>query len=307
MISFKILTPESLGEILTDIFENIPTADREYTSDTLRLFSEDDRGYEYAISHSHGCLLFRKFDDEYTFSYPMKICDSSDPVKAALEIRAYAVKEEIPLFFYDVRNSEVGSLVTNFRHVSIDAQDRNGWFYEVRVLNELMLTDEIPEYIDFFGFSLTPFTPEDDEDYARLCMDKESNEFWGYDYSEDEPNPDKSYFREVAETEYEYSRALCLALRYKGEFLGEGTLYYFDYMGGCECAVRILPEHRKKGYASRAMHLLKTIARRMGVVYLKASVDIRNAASLRLTEKFLYEEERTDSFVNYKIDITHIN
>ena len=307
MLSFKILTPETRDEILSEIFEKTPEADRVYATDILTLYSEDDSAEEYAATSSDGCLLVRCYDGEYSFSYPIRICESADPVKAALEIRAYAVKEEIPLVYYDVPKKDVGDLVVNFRHVNIDSSNYPNLYFTVRVMSELSLVDEMPEYTNFFGYSLTRFTPEDDEDYARLCTDKETNEFWGYDYSEDEPNPDKSYFRQVAESEFYQSRALCLALRHKGKFIGEGTLYYFDFLGGCECAVRILPEYRKMGYATQAMRILKTIARNMGIIHLKAQVDVRNSASLRLADKFLYEEGRDGKVATFKRKIVNID
>ncbi len=303
MISFKILTPENKDGILAEIFENIPDANKCYTSDIVNIHAEDDRGYEYAISHSNGCLLIRMYDDEYSFAYPIVISKTCDRIKAALEIRAYAVKEEIPLVYYDVPGCEVGNLVTNFRHVNIDSANALNRFYTVRVMSELALVGEIPEYTNFFGFSLTAFTPDDDEDYAKLCMDKESNQYWGYDYSEDEPNPEKSYFRQIAEEEFYQSRALCLAVRHKGEFVGEAILYYFDLFGGCECAVRILPEHRRKGYAIQALRMLKVIAKRMGLVNLGAMVDENNTSSIAMTEKMFREIGREAGRVKFSIKL----
>ena len=162
------------------------------------------------------------------------------------------------------------------------------------------MIDEIPSYTGYFGVSLTPFTPDDDEGYARLCMDEETNKYWGYDYSKDEAEPEVSYFRQVAEAEFDRSTALCLAVRYKNTFVGEATLYYFDLMGGCECAVRILPEFRRMGYGGEALKLLKTIAKRMGIKYLRAAVYLRNEASVRMTEKHIPEIDRDDKQVTYQ-------
>lgn len=304
MISFKILTGDTLDEILSQIFESNPSADKTFASDIVRLFLEnEEEDIEYAITSVHGCLLVRVYDGEYCFIYPTSICHESDPTSACEEIRAYAVKEEIPLVFINVPAAAIGSLVPMFRHVNIDTADEKNRFYTVRVMSELALLDEMPSYIGFRGIGLTPLTPEDDEDYTRLCTDEETGKFWGYDYSQDEPNPDKSYFRESAEEEFYRGAALCLGVRTKDEFVGEATLYYFDLKGGCECAVRILPEFRRRGYALEALRTLKTLARRLGLVYLCASVDSRNEASIAMTGQMFPEVGRDDTQVRFKVKL----
>ena len=299
MISFKILTEESKEEILNSVFENIPDADKVFATDNLTLLLEDEDDTEYAVSSAHGCLLIRVFDDEYSFIYPIPLCDSADKLSAAMEIRAYVVKEEIALVYTDVRAHDVGELVTKFRHVNIDSSDKLNRFYTIRVMSELMLLDEQPEYTGFRGISVSPLTPEDDEDYFRLCSDNESNRFWGYDYSQDEPDPDISYFREVSEGEFCRGVALSLAVRSMGKFVGEATLYYFDLMGGCECAVRILPEYRRMGYGTETLRVLGTLVKRMGLTHLKASVDKNNSASIAMTEKFFPMIEEIDGQVKF--------
>lgn len=301
MISFKILTEESKALLLDEIRKSTPNADLTFASDNMSLLLEDEGDVEYAVSYSNGCLLARIYDDEYCFMYPLALCDEADAVLAAMEIRAYAVKEEIPLVYIDVPGDALGDLLVNFRHINADiTSPHTDKFYTVRVISELAMIDEIPSYTGYFGVSLTPFTPDDDEDYARLCMDEETNKYWGYDYSQDEAEPEISYFRRVAEAEFDRSTALCLAVRYKNTFVGEATLYYFDLMGGCECAIRILPEFRRMGYGGEALKLLKTIAKRMGIKYLRAAVYLRNEASVRMTEKHIPEMDRDDKQVTYQ-------
>ncbi len=298
MISFKILTEEVKEEILLEIQSTTPDADITFASDNLTLSLEDEEA-EYAVAYAHGCLLLRVYDDEYSFVYPLPLCEGADKLLAAMEIRAYTVKEEIPLVFTDVRAEDLGALLPKFRHVNIDTHDRHNRFYTVRVMSELALLDEMPECNGFRGVGLTPLTPEDDEAYTRLCTDRESNEHWGYDYSEDEPDPSPTYFRESAESEFYRGAALCLAVRAEGVFVGEATLYYFDLMGGCECAVRILPEFRRKGYATQALNLLRTLGKRIGLVNLSAQVDINNPASVAMTGKVLPEDDRDDKIVRF--------
>ena len=286
MISFKILTEQVKDELLEQIKRATPDADITFASDNMTLLLEgDDEEIEYAVTYAHGCLMVRVFDGEYLFMYPLKLSKSSDPLAAAMEIRAYAVKEEIPLVYCDVPRAEVGELATSFRHLTVDSDDPKDRFFTLRVSNELDLMDEEPSYFGYHDVAVTPLEPSDDEDYFRLCTDKATNVHWGYDYSADEPNPAKDYFREVAEGEFCRGAALSLAVRAKQSFVGEVTLYYFDFKGGCECAVRILPEYWGKGYATEALRAIKTLAKRMGLVYLYATVSAENKASIGLCEK----------------------
>lgn len=307
MISFKLISDLVAEELLGEIEEQNPDAEIEYASDIIRLLSEQDDDTEYAVSFSRGCLLVRCYDGEYSFSYPTPLCDLADTVAASLDVRDYAVKEEIPLVFYDIPAEELGSILPLFRHVNLDSEDEENLYYRARLMSELSLIDEMPEYYGFFGIGLTPLTEEDDEDYTRLCTDRETNALWGYDYSADEPNPDKDYFRRTAEAEYYRGTSLSLAVREGGRFIGEAVLYYFDLEGGCECAIRLLPEYRGRGYATEALRCLKTLARRMGVIRLRAKVDAANAASIRMTEKVLPEIDRNEEFVLFEGRIVNIN
>lgn len=304
MISFKLLTEQVKDDLLKQIKRVTPGADLTFASDNMTLLMEgEDEEIEYAVTHSHGCLLVRIYDGEYMFMYPLKLADSSDPLGAAMEIRAYAVKEEIPLVYCDVPGAAVGGLATSFRHLNIDSDDPKDRFYTVRVMSELGLMDEEPSCYGFRGVALTPLTQADDEDYFRLCSDKETNAHWGYDYSADEPNPTKSYFRESAEAEFCRSAALCLAVRAQSVFVGEVTLYYFDFKGGCECAVRILPEFRGKGYATEALRALRTLAKRMGLIHLYATVASANKRSVGLCEKMFNYSDNVGQNIRFTANL----
>ncbi len=309
MISFKLICEDVAEEILGEINKTLPDADTQYAADIMRLLCEQDDGTEYGVSLSHGCLLIRTFDGDegYSFAYPTALCESADGTAAALDIRAYAVKEEIPLVLYDVPAEELSELLPLFRHANIDSEDEGNRYFRVRIMSELALTDTQPEYYGVFGIAITPLTEEDDSEYARLCMDKDTNALWGYDYSADEPDPEADYFRAVAEAEYYRGTSLSLAVRYEGRFIGEAVLYYFDLMGGCECAIRLLPEYRGRGYATEALRCLKTVARRLGLIRLCAKVDKRNSASIRMTEKVLPELRRDDDFVWFESRIVNIS
>ncbi len=301
MISFKILTEQTKEELLDEIAAATPGADCHLAEANLDNFlAEGDGEVEYAVTHSHGCLLFRLFDGEYSFLYPLPLRFDADPTLAAADICAYAVKEEIPLTYLDVEAEELGKLLPMFRHTNIDSADADNRFFTVRVMSEAYLLDEIPTVMGDNGVDLTPLTPEDDEIYARLCKDEDTNKYWGYDYSLDEPDPTDSYFRENAESEFCRGASICLAVRVNGVFAGEATLYGFDLKGGCECAVRLLPAFRRKGYATEAVEMLKELGRSIGLVYLCATVSKENKASIYMTQKCLSEIGSDGDVIKFK-------
>jgi RimJ/RimL family protein N-acetyltransferase len=258
----------------------MPDSDVEYMCGIIDSLLEDDE-CEYALSHSHGCLLVRVFDDRYSFIYPIAVCEEADERIAAELIRKYAVREEIPLVYTDVPREGLSNLISLFRHVNVDCADDCGESFTVRAVSEASLFDEMPE-VKLDGVILNSLTEADDYDYARLCKDKDTNVFWGYDYESDEKNPADSYFREMAENEFLRGVAMSFAVRVDGIFAGEADLYAFDLIGGCQCGVRILPEYRGRGIASATLRALKEIAKEMGLLNLSATVDERNEISKKL-------------------------
>ncbi len=302
MISFKILTEESAEKLLCEIAAAGHEADLDFASENIEMMLDDD-DTEYAVSYISGCLLVRVFDREYSFVYPLPLGNNADPTAAVDEIRAYAIKEEIPLVFCDVPCEELGSLLPLFRHANIDASDSDNECYTVRIISEAALIDEVPIVNGPEDVCLTPLTESDDKLYFSLCTDPDTNKYWGYDYALDEPNPTSSYFRESSYADFNRGSAISLAVRVKGEFAGEATLYGFDLLGGCECAVRLLPAFRHMGYATESLRLLKRLAKNIGLVYLSATVDANNVASIRMTEKCLDELENDGSKVKFRIEL----
>ena len=304
MISFRLLDESVKEDILSELRQIDPEADLEYAEEILSLHIENGSEWqiEYAACHCLGCLLIRCYDGEYSFSYPIPLSESADPLSAAMEIRAYAVKEDVPLVFYDVPKEDMGALVTGFRHFNIDAEDRDGDSYRVKVMSEAALIDEIPT-IEIEEVTLDAFTPEDDKKYSLLCRDKESNRFWGYDYSLDMPDPEDSYFREENEAEFDRGVLISFAVRVDGHFAGEALLCAFDLFGGCEVAVRLLPEYRRGGYATKALQGLREVAEAIGVTRLYSTVFSANEASVRMCERFFDSAENMGEKIKFYTDI----
>ena len=282
MISFTILDENSRGEILKSIMASMPDADFDYLSDIIDSLLDDEG--EIAVSFSHGCLLIRIFDGEYSFVYPVELTEEADPGEACDEIRLYAMKEEIPLVFCDVPCDSLGELISGYRHMSVDASDPNCEAYTVRMHTEAALLDEIPT-LDFGEITLDALTEEDDGDYARLSKDEETNKFWGYDYTADVDDPTDDYFRHEAEAEFTRGVAMSFAVRRNGRFVGEATLYAFDYRGGCELGIRILPEHRRGGLAGMIIDGFTECGARLGLTSIRATVMAKNAPSVGLCTK----------------------
>ena len=291
MLSFKILNEENTEEIIGSFTEG----DSEYLREIVESFLEDED--EVAISFCDGCLLVRIFDGEYSFVYPIALTEDADPLSACDKIRLYAIKEEIPLVFLDVPCEELGSLLCEYRHASVDASDPDRESYTVRPLTEAALLEEIPT-LDFDTLVLDGLTAADDADYARLSRDDETNRFWGYDYREDNPDPKDGFFREEAEGEFYRGVSMPFAVRVNGRFIGETTLYAFDYRGGCEIGIRILPEHRRKGCAGRILEGIFESARSLGLTELRATVLKENSRSVALCNK--YFEDRTEDGNTYR-------
>ena len=284
MLKFTVLTEETADDIRAKLLSAMPEADGEYLDEIIESFLEEK--CECATSAAFGCLLVRIFDGEYSFVYPIALCDGADETAAVNGIRAYAVKEEIPLTFTDVPSEELGRLLPIFRHATVDAADSEGESYTVRVQSELSAIVEVPR-IEISGeVVLDEIQAFDDVEFARLCKDRETNAFWGYDYSLDASDPADSYFREEAEREFAFGTSLSFAIRYKGKFAGEATIYRPDLLGGCDCAVRVLPECRRIGLAGAALSSLIEEARRIGFVKIRAAVMKDNMPSVKMCEKY---------------------
>jgi len=123
--------------------------------------------------------------------------------------------------------------------------------YYIKVKNELYHVEKIP-VLETERLTLDAITEEDIPAYNRLCLDEERNRYWGYDYRRDCENPDAEYFYLDQKKDFGSSVAMNFAIRLDGSFIGEIILYNFDFRGGAELGVRILPEYEKHGYATEA-------------------------------------------------------
>lgn len=299
MISFKLYSSECSRELMREVELSSVCPDREIITEAFGMLEDmDDSGIECAVACFAGCLLIRIFTDEYSFVYPIALSDNSDELSAVNEIRLYSIKEEIPLVICDVPEECADALAEVFANAEITLDEELDTL-TLRALSEIMLTEGLPDVADG-DISLSPLERlTDSESYERLSTDEKNNEFWGYNYLEDGLTPEELIG--VAERERERGVALSLAVRERGELIGEAVLYAFDLLGGCECALRLLPEKQGKGIGKTALGLLLGLAEAIGLRRIYAVVSLQNAPSLRLFEKFAIDKEEREKTVKYSL------
>ena len=100
---------------------------------------------------------------------------------------------------------------------------------------------------------------EDADAYAALASDEVLNAYWGYLWREDwtgQGTPPAQWFVQSARDDFERRAELPLCVFAGDVLVGEVVLYRFGSAAEAEIGVRILPEHRRKGYAREALDRL---------------------------------------------------
>lgn len=282
-ISFLPANENDIDRLLS----NMPASERAEALEIINYYlSIDDGSSSFAFAFSSGALLVRVFNGaEYFFAFPHLVSEKSDMGSAIEECVRYAALEEIEPVFAGVPSDEVGVFFAlGYRHINADSGSPESDTYRITIKNECAFVEEYPNASDS-SLSLSSFRDTDKTDYARLCRDEENNKYWGYDFREDYDGCADVFFLELAAREFALSSALSFAIRAENTFVGEALLSCFDFKGGADISIRILPEHQKKGYAKRALSLLLTIAEKIGLLTLYARVDSRNLPSISLFSK----------------------
>ena len=306
MISFTELYAEGADELTDVCSRDIASADADEISEIIASFCElidENPDTGVGISTFSGCLLVRIFDmGRYSFVFPISLTDESDPYAACDRIRAYSIKEEIPLVFTDVPAEALGELVAMFRHVDASAEDRERSSYRVSVKSECDFLDDVPT-LEARGIVLDKLLPSDAKEYAALCRDTEVNKYWGYDYRADIDSPSDSYFVENAYSEFNRGTSLTFAVRCDGKFVGEAVIYAFDLSGGAECGFRIAKSMQGKGLGRKTLSALIDVAENIGLTELRATVMEENTKSVNLISSVMNEISREAGKIHYLLDI----
>ena len=299
MISFKPYSPETSDELRDEIASRSADTDGELLREIFESLSQTfGDGVDCAVSYTSSCLLIRLFIDEYIFAYPIALSDEADERSALEELRAYVIKEEIPLVICDIPEECLDELTSLFSNPEVTEEDDG--IFTLRAYSEIMTLDEIPSAHEG-KLSLTPLDPERDTDGCqRLALDEENNRFWGYNYLLDKDSFDGSVIDEAI-AEFERGVALTLSIRESDVVLGEAILYAVDLKGGCECAVRLLPEHQGRGLGKSSVKLLLKVAEEIGIKEIYATVMEENLPSIRLFEKFAKEKKKNDKGIRFNL------
>ena len=225
---------------------------------------------------------------------PFMLSEEADAEKALLSLASYSRRELIPLIITDVPRDEIEFLCSVFPHIdAFTYEDDDDSFY-IKVNNECDMLDTVPS-IELEGITLDEICDADKDKYAELCRDRSLNRYWGYDVYADNPGADVSFYLNVARREIEDGVAIALAIREGGQFVGEATLYDFNYRGSASIAVRVLPDYHSKGVGSRATMALIELARNIGLTTVNAEILNENERSIKMTSKFMQIVNRAES------------
>ena len=228
---------------------------------------------------------------ERLFSYPVSISDGKDESALIDGILELCRELGIKPCFIDTPRGALPKLLCGVKHADIDG---DGEYYTVNIKNECMLLEYPPELMCEEIYLSEP-AEKHAEDYKRLILDKEHNIFWGNDLRSELSDVDARFFIDEAREEFNTGAAITLhatVLSDNGEniFVGEGVLYRFDFKGGCEIAVRVLPEYCGRGYGRMIVDGILEIARGLGLSLVVCNIDKRNTAALRCFTKEFFED-----------------
>ena len=306
MISFKVLPEkEDVKEYLSSVKDcfSDETAFSEIEELLLSyLDMEGDDGHaELAVTVSAGCFLIRICQYDYAFLCPIPISDGASISDAAEEIRKYAIKEELPLTFIDVYKDDVNEVSEPFRFVDVYPMDDSGDVFVVAPKTEVGQLDALP-VLEGEKIILDAICEGDTTDYARLCRSEKVNSLYGNDYRDDYGDaPDTAFFGRM---EFEVSSGISatFAIRYRGAFAGEASLFAFDYVGGAKVAIRLLPEFWGCGIGSEALCLILKVAREIDLKRVSTAVKKENTSSIKMTGKYMdYKCEENDTVIFEKV------
>ena len=264
---------------------SIPDALSEDSLEIVFGFCESVGEEAVAFSYLNEVLYVRVYDGErYVFPLPFMLTEDADAEEACVNLAAYSRRELIPLIITDVPRDEIDFLCSIFPHIdAYTYEDDDDTFY-IKVNNECDMLEGIPS-TELDGITLDALSDIDKDGYAELCRDRDLNKYWGYDADEDNPDGDADFYLDVARRELQDGVAIALAIRIGGEFVGEATIYDFDYIGSAAIAVRVLPACHSRGIGSGATRALIKLAKQIGLKSLRTEILEENKSSIKMTSK----------------------
>lgn len=248
-----------------------------------------------AFAYLDEVLYARIYDGEkYVFPLPFMLSDEADAEGALINLADYSVREMLPFIITDVPRDELEFVCSVFPHVDAYTYEDDDDSFFLKINNECDMLDGVPT-VELDGIRLDELCDGDKELYAQLCRDRELNKYWGYDAYEDNPDGSADFYLDVARRELADGVAIALAIRQNGEFVGEATVYGFDYRGSASIALRVLKGCHSRGIGSAATKALIQLAKDIGLSELKAEVLNENENSIKMTSKHMNLQKRTES------------
>lgn len=302
MISFKVLeNDKDIRAFLSENSDATALHEGELFA-MLKSNIDSSEGAEIAATVACGCLVLRIYDGEYLFTCPTNLSAEASVFAACDEVRKYARKQEIPVTFIDVTEYELPDVSEPFRLAEVYEMDDEGEVLMVKAMTELDALEDVPSLVGE-RVELIPLEEKHIPDYARLAKNEKVNALFGYNYKEDYESPNDRLFYDIAEGEREAGIALALAIIHKGEFVGEASMFSFDYQGGAEVAIRLLPEFWGRGLGSDALSQLVSLAKAMDLKRITTAVKKENRASIAMTKKHMNYVRDEDDTVLFEREI----
>lgn len=156
--------------------------------------------------------------------------------------------------------------------------------YLVKINSPLFSLAETPVLTDG-KVVLNGITEADKVDYKELCIDKENNKYWGYDYETDaeitEEVNDETFF-DMVKFDRSIGEGISFAIREKtadNRLIGEVIVYNFTFSGSAEVGVRVEKNSQGKGLGKAAYKLVCDWAERERNVILHAKCYKENIRS----------------------------
>ena len=303
----KELLCQPLAEGEEEKITELLSVPSEHSSDAaeiiLGLYEFVEDAEAVAFSYLDEILYARIYDGKrYLFPLPFMLTDEADLEAALINLAAYSVREMVPLIITDVPRDELDFVHSVFPYIDACAYEEDEDTFFVQVRSECDMLPDAPS-IGCDGIVLDELMDADKEAYAELCRDRDLNKYWGYDVDADNPDGDADFYLDVARREMNEGIAVALALREGGEFVGEATVYGFDYRGGASIAVRVLPRCHSRGIGSRATRALILLAKEMELTTLRAEILNENEASIRMTSKLMVLDKVTESKTYFTLSL----
>ncbi len=270
------------------VFDRMNSDESEYAHEIVDSLCEvASADMSVSAEYSDGVLYAKIYDGQrYVFPFPFMLSEDADIKEACISIAEYAKREMIPLIISDIPREELSLITELFPHVDARVyEDDDDTFFAV-VKNECDLLSDFPS-IEYDGIELSQILDSDLDDYAELCADRTLNKYWGYDVYEDNPDADKRFYLDTVRREFDTGTAISLSIREEGKFVGEATIYGFDFRGSAEISVRVLPRYQGRGIGPGAVKALCAIAEDMGLAELRATVKNENTGSVKMTSSIM--------------------